>query len=161
MISTAVISDCGKFRYRLGRRWQDGGLTLLFIMLNPSIADANIDDPTIRRCIGFAKSHGYSALEVVNLFAYRATDPVDLKINGWQVGSDNDHHIQQAMRECSKVCVAWGSHAKNCVQRCDQVARLISECNHVPMALAVDSNGIPRHPLMLRSNLRMQRLSEF
>src|SRR5437868_12651695 len=71
---SAVISPCGKFRYRLTRQWGEGA-ALPFVMLNPSTADAEQDDPTIRKCVGFAKRMGYDGIEVVNLYAYRATKP--------------------------------------------------------------------------------------
>src|SRR5689334_20041621 len=74
IVKSAVLSPCGLYRYRLTRRWGDGP-ALLFVMLNPSTADATEDDPTIRRCTGFAKREGMPAIEVVNLFAWRATDP--------------------------------------------------------------------------------------
>ena len=98
----AVLSDCGTYRYRLWRKWGCGS-PLLFVMLNPSTADAEVDDATIRRCLGFADAHGFGELEVVNLYAYRATDPADLKRAGYPVGPDNDAHIEDAMHACAAV----------------------------------------------------------
>jgi len=110
MERTATLSPCGTYRYRLGRRWSAGGEVLLFVMLNPSTADADVDDATIRRCIKFAQAHGFNALEVVNLFAYRATDPKDLRRAGWPAGPDNDAHIAEAATAAAAVCLAWGSN---------------------------------------------------
>jgi hypothetical protein len=95
MKRTAIVSDCGRFRYHLRREWSAGS-TLLFVMLNPSTADADVDDNTIRRCVGFGQAEGFGAVEVVNLFAFRATDPADLRRAGYLVGPDNDFHLQMA-----------------------------------------------------------------
>jgi hypothetical protein len=81
MHRTALLSPCGTFRYRLGRRWSDGP-TVAFVLLNPSTADEVVDDPTVRRCIRFSERDGYGGLEVVNLYAYVATDPADLRRAG-------------------------------------------------------------------------------
>ena len=78
MNRAAIISPCGQFRYWLRRQWGGDG-TLLYVMLNPSTADADVDDATVRRCIRFARDHGFGAMEVVNLFAHRATKPADLR----------------------------------------------------------------------------------
>jgi hypothetical protein len=155
VIKTAVISPCGQFRYRLGRRWADGP-ELVFVMLNPSTADAERDDPTIRRCIAFAKAHGYSAIEVVNLFAYRATDPSDLRAAGCPVGPENDRHIDEAMPELpGVVCVAWGDRARG-LARPGEVLRIIERALAIPCSLAVTKHGMPAHPLMLRADCCLQ-----
>lgn len=92
----ATISPCQKYRYALGRCWDHAGKRVVFAMLNPSVADATADDPTIRRCIRFARKWGYGSLEVVNLFAWRATDPKELRIAADPIGLDNDAEIVQA-----------------------------------------------------------------
>ncbi len=96
MTGSAVLSECARYRYRLDRAWErdDHGLgTVTWVMLNPSTADADVDDPTIRRCIGFSKAWGYNALTVVNLFAWRATSPRDLCAVEDPVGPDNEAHL--------------------------------------------------------------------
>src|SRR6185369_17379869 len=93
---TAVISKCGKYRYSLRREWIGGAGTVCFIMLNPSTADASVDDPTIRRCIGFAQRWGYQILEVVNLYAYRATRPRDMFAAADPVGPENEYYLCKA-----------------------------------------------------------------
>ena len=90
---TALFSRDRRYRYRLGRRWGDGA-AVCFVLLNPSTADETREDPTVRRCIGFAGSLGYGALEVVNLYAYVATDPAELRRAGYPVGHSNDRHIE-------------------------------------------------------------------
>ena len=149
---SAVLSACGKFRYRLGRRWGDGR-PLAFVMLNPSTADADLDDPTIRRCIGFARSHDFDAIDVVNLFAYRATKPADLKAAGYPVGDENDDHIARAASSAGAVCCAWGSNARMLVRQSEVIVMLRALCR--PMALGLDSHGVPRHPLMLPNSARL------
>lgn len=155
MQKTATISDCQRYRYRLGRRW-DGGKVLVFVMLNPSTADAELDDRTIRRCIGFARSHVFGAIEVVNLYAYRATKPLDLKTAGYPVGPENDRHIAEvcAGDPVGAVCLAWGDNAAG-LARAGEVLALLRENGVQPMALELSQRGIPRHPLMLRSDSRL------
>ena len=150
---SAIISDCGKFRYRLARRWGDGP-ALVFVMLNPSTADASKDDPTIRRCLGFARSHEFNAIEVVNLFAYRATDPKDLKRAGYPVGPDNDQHIAEVAQAAGAVCLAWGANAQD-LERPQIVLPLLRSLGVQPKCLAITSKGHPQHPLMARGSLRM------
>jgi hypothetical protein len=105
----ADLSPCGTYRYLLGRRIGGGDRVGLWVMLNPSTADANEDDATIRRCIGFARREGCGLLEVVNLFAYRATDPAALRLADDPVGPANDHFISKAVERAALVVVAWGA----------------------------------------------------
>ena len=151
---TAVVSRDGRFRYRLGRRW-GAGRTLAFVMLNPSTADADNDDPTIRRCIAFAKLHGFDGIDVVNLYAYPATKPVDLKRAGYIVGAENDTHIREAARTAGAVCVAWGDNAAG-LYRPYEVLEILASEEVEPMVLDLTARGIPRHPLMLRADCKLQ-----
>jgi hypothetical protein len=155
VLKHATISDCGKFRYRLWRKWGCGS-PLLFIMLNPSTADAEQDDATIRRCTGFAKAHDFGALEVVNLYAYRATDPKDLRSAGYPVGSENDKHIADAVRASAAVCLAWGAAAAG-LERPAIVLKLLRDLgvNRRLMCLRLTRRGYPQHPLMLPSSCRL------
>lgn len=150
----ATISDCGKFRYRLWRKW-GVGTSLLFIMLNPSTADDAEDDATIRRCFGFAARAGFGELEVVNLYAYRATKPADLRAAGYPVGPDNDYHICQAVRAASAVCVAWGSNAAG-LSRPAEVLALLRRSGKPLQCLSITRGGHPGHPLMLASSCTLQ-----
>jgi hypothetical protein len=107
MRSPALLSPCRRYRFALWRRW-DIGPQVLFVMLNPSTADEAMDDPTIRRCIGLARSWGFSALAVGNLFAYRTTSPADLSASADPVGSKNDHWLHRLHEESSLTIAAWG-----------------------------------------------------
>lgn len=145
----AVISKCGKFRYRLWRYWGVGGV-LVFIMLNPSTADALIDDATIRKCIGFARRHGFDGIEVLNLFAYRATHPADLRAAGYPRGPENDDHIRKVLKESPTEVVfcGWGVNARK-LTRPAEVLEIIRSAGKLPMALRLTADGVPCHPLML------------
>jgi hypothetical protein len=104
----AVLSDDGRYRYRLSRRWTEGP-TLHWVMLNPSTADADKDDPTIRRCVGFATHNGFGSISVCNLFALRATNPRELiPACSAAVGPANDKFIQE-IPSGSTVVAAWGA----------------------------------------------------
>lgn len=145
----AVLSGDGRYRYRLERRWGSGP-TALFVMLNPSTADAHGDDPTVRRCVGFARCWGLDGIVVVNLFAYRSPKPSVM----WSaargqidiVGPDNDRYVEQAAAEAADqdapIVAAWGALAPP--SRVAQVRRLPNMGRL--MALGVTQNGQPRHP---------------
>lgn len=147
---SAIISECGKYRYYLTRK--PGDNPLVFCMLNPSTADASIDDPTIRRCRRFASDLGYSGLIVVNLFAYRATAPADLKAAGYPVGPDNDWHISSACTGRDVIC-AWGANAP--AKRATEVLELLKKIEAKPHHLGLTKGGMPKHPLYIKSNQQM------
>lgn len=141
----AHISSCGRYRYMLRRSWS-GDPRAVFVMLNPSTADALQDDPTIRRCIGFAKAWGCGGLWVGNLYAYRATNPRDLWTVDDPVGPDNDLWLAScALGVAGPVVAAWGAHARP--DRVDAVRRLPGMGSLE--ALGVTTAGAPRHPLYL------------
>ena len=144
---SAVISPCGRYRYRLDRRWADGP-SIAWIMLNPSTADSNTDDPTIRRIRAFSRAWGFGALTAVNLYAWRATDPRDL----WQapdpIGPENDAYLVEACAE-SDVIAAWGANA-----RPGRIAEVLALPGMARVqALEVTKAGQPKHPLYLRGDL--------
>jgi len=153
---SAVISNCGLYRYRLDRMLRDDhGPTVAFVMVNPSTADATQDDATIRKCIGFAKLYSAVRLIVGNKFAYRATDVKELRNAADPVGPENDGHLRSILSEADLVFVAWGSLAKlpetlrgrwkDIVRIADDIAR--SEPIDL-LSLGKCSDGHPRHPLM-------------
>lgn len=149
MTKTATISDCGKYRYNLTREWDNTLPRLLFIMLNPSTADAEVDDPTIRRCVSRAKDLGFGSVEVVNLFAYRATDPNELKQADDPVGPMNDVHILGAVSRAQTIIAAWG--AKGGLNQQDRhVSGLLGQVSL--KCLGTTKDGCPKHPLYIASN---------
>jgi len=149
----AIISECGKYRYLLQRFWDSRLETLNFIMLNPSTADASVDDATIRRCLGFARDLGFGSLEVTNLFALRSTDPKALKGHADPIGPENDEHIVSSAKVCQMTICAWGTHGSY-LNRASKVLGLLRSANITPRALGVTKDGAPRHPLYLKGDLR-------
>lgn len=148
---TAVISECGVYRYLLTRRWAPRGSCALFIMLNPSTADALEDDPTIRSCVRLASSAGHNALEVVNLYAFRATDPDNLKKNrAVAFGPDNRRHIEEAMGRCSTLIAAWGGH-KMAELGAHVALELAAERSYSLHCFETIGSGAPKHPLYIKS----------
>ena len=152
--SGAVISPCGAYRYKLTRFWDRPDVPgwVNFVMLNPSTADANLDDPTIRRCVGFAKSWGYGGLVVTNLFAFRATDPAALKTAPDPVGPDNDAMITAVASGAALVVCGWGNHGAG--GRSAHVLGLICAAGATPYALRLTGLKQPTHPLYLPAACR-------
>lgn len=152
----AIISECEQYRYQLRRTWDTNLQPVMFIMLNPSTADADNDDPTIRRCIGFAKTWGYGGIVVVNLFAYRATNPKDLLKCKNPVGDDNLKWIEHSASRCPKVVAAWGN--------ADIVNKLLANRPfYQPLEklanvhyIELSNSGTPKHPLYLKGDLKPQ-----
>lgn len=160
---SADLSQCGAFRYRLWRRWaprNNGQGHVVFVMLNPSTADATEDDATIRRCIGFAKRWGHGGLEVVNLFAYRATDPKHL-YREWQEDpykvTGDPQNLDTIVDVCSKngpVVLAWGGQGNVYHQRASVVETQLKRLGRPLHALAgLTKGGQPPHPLRLPADL--------
>lgn len=144
----ALISPDEVYRYSLTRRWAKGP-AVAWIMLNPSTADADVDDPTIRRVIGFSGSWGYAAAQVLNLYALRATDPADLWTHPDPVGPDNDAVLRASVRMVNTVVVAWGAHPL-AGRRALQVASRLPP--YRLLCLGVCQSGAPRHPLYVRAD---------
>jgi len=139
------------YRYRLWREWGDIESRCCFLMLNPSVADDELDDPTIRRCIGFATRWGFGALDVVNIFAFRSTDPRALKTAEDPVGPDNNAHIAAVAQRAGKVVAAWGNHGA-LYGRSTFVRHHLRELGIVPMAFRITKQGEPEHPLYQRDD---------
>ncbi len=162
----AELSEFGTYRYALWRSWNPGLPVAVFVMLNPSTADGTADDPTIRKCVGFAKRWKCGAIYVVNLFAYRATDPRKLRPldRADRCGEYNGRHLRRALsRLCSPgvvsgPCVAaWGRQPAAVLG--DEPARLksLARQESVPLqCLGFAQDGNPRHPLMLAYATELQ-----
>lgn len=142
----AVIDSTQQYRYLLTRRWAVG-LELCFIMLNPSTADALVDDATIRKCVGFARRMGFGAIRIVNLYAFRATKPKDMLGRLDPIGPANDSYIAEAIHECKTIVCAWGNNASPL--RAAEVMGMLIMSKRRGYALSINSNGSPGHPLML------------
>lgn len=142
MTGGAIISDCERYRYYLWRLWSNRP-PVYFVMLNPSTADAHEDDPTIRRCIDFAKRWRFGSIRVLNLFALRSPDPTILKKAQSPVGPFNDKYLATAV---GPVIVAWGTHG-GFRNRDNEVLRIFSKTGVAILALGVTKHGFPAHPL--------------
>lgn len=149
---TAIISPCGAYRYRLERQCAGPGATAI-IMVNPSTADAAIDDHTIRKLRGFGDRYRWGKLLVGNLFAYRATDVRELAQAADPIGPENDDHLIRILAEADQVVVAWGPLGKQpraYRNRYLNVLALIDGAAHDPMSIGAPARcGQPCHPLTL------------
>lgn len=154
MDSSAHFSQCRKFRYSLTRIWDNDLPTVMFVGLNPSTADESTDDPTVRRCIGFAQSGGFGRLVLTNLFAFRSTDPQKLKRVGDPIGPENDQQIMRAARAAAQVIIAWGTHG-SLHGRDEEVLDLLNE----PYCLGTTKDGFPKHPLYLAASTNFIRFA--
>lgn len=150
MKRSAHFSRCGRYRYALSRTWDARLPTVLFICFNPSKADAIQDDPTIRRCIQFAKDWKCGRLLVANLFALRTPTPADLRTKRKPVGRQNNRWLRRLSAE-SDVCVAaWGNSGRH-LGRDAEVIALIRDLQ----CLGVTASGAPKHPLYVRANTKL------
>ena len=152
----AVISQCEKYRYCLDR---GEGRALMFVMVNPSTADAEKDDATIRKCLGFAERAGFNRIIVGNLFAYRAKDVSAFRKASDPVGPENDEHLMAMLREANMVIAAWGSLNKLpevLRHRWREVVRLASRIPHQMKMIGLCDDGQPRHPLMVGYSAKIE-----
>lgn len=152
----ATFSDCRRWRWLLWRRWDAALPVANFLMLNPSTADEVKLDPTCSRARAYAERWGYGALVVTNVFAWRATDPADMKAATDPVGRDNDRAILLAARASSLVVCAWGNHAAH-EGRSAAVVALLRGAGKPLHALRVNAGGEPAHPLYLPKALPATR----
>jgi hypothetical protein len=150
-----AFCKCGRYRYEWSNRWADGPY-VLFIGLNPSTANQHQTDPTVRRCIGYAKRWGFGALHMGNLFAFCATDPKVMKQTKYPVGGSNDASLKGLAAEAELVVAAWGRHGAHLGR--DAVVKAMLPNLH---ALAVNRDGSPAHPLYLNGDLRPVPFPEF
>jgi len=155
MIKDAIISECLSYRYTLSRKWNsENPKTLLFCMLNPSTADANLDDPTIRRCIGFAKSWGYDEIIVINLYALRTPSPKDLWPHSDPIGLENNQYLKELANKYLDIVCAWGGNAKK--ERVQEVAKLFKGVGANLYCLGTTKDGSPKHPLYIKGDKQLE-----
>lgn len=150
MKSGAHFSRCREFRYALWREWDAARPRVMLIGLNPSTADAARNDPTIRRCIGFAREWGFGGLWVLNLFAFRATYPGELKAAADPVGPRNDAWIRSVARRTDRVVAAWGNDG-GFMARSTRVRGMLKDRLEV---IRLNAGGEPAHPLYLPKGLK-------
>ena len=142
----ARFSKDGRYRYSLTRAWGDGP-RVAWVMLNPSVAGAEVDDPTLRACLGFARRWGCGSLEVVNLFGLVATVAADLRSAAAPVGGGCDPAIEAALRRADLVVAAWGAGHRGLLGRAEAVRLRLPEGTR---CLGVTQGGDPRYPLYVR-----------
>ena len=142
-----------EFRYRLSRRWGSGA-HILFIMMNPSTADLEVDDPTVAKCGRLARRWGYAGLTVGNTFAYRATVQSRLAEVPDPVGPDNDRHLAEMAQDAAMTIFAYGTPKHPALRaRGPEVVRLIRAAGGQSHVLKLSKQGIPYHPLYLSEGL--------
>jgi hypothetical protein len=142
----ATFSACRQYRYALDRRWDDRVDPVAYVMLNPSTADEERNDPTVERCARRAAARGFGGLVVVNLFAWRSTDPRALTQVADPIGPDNDWYIAEACQRAGRVICAWGTDGR-LLHRDAVVLDLIRAVGKLPYCLGVNADGTPKHPL--------------
>lgn len=154
ILSDAIFSDdeVKVHRYVLWRIWDDTKPMVNFIGLNPSTADEVKDDPTMRKCRGFAKSWGYGGFYMTNLFAFRATKPEDLKKSADPVGKENDKWLLEIQSRVNMVVFAWGTHGAF-LNRDKEIIKLINNGHYI----SVTKYGHPGHPLYLKGDLTLKK----
>ena len=152
----ATFSNCRKYRYSLSRIWDKKKKLVLFIGLNPSTANEEVDDPTIRRCVNYVENWGYGGLIMANLFAYRVTLPSGLKKVKYPIGEDNDKYIMTLSKKADITVAAWGNNG-NLYGRDKQVFDLIPNL----MCLKLNKSGQPAHPLYLKKNIKLTKFLDY
>lgn len=147
---SAELSDCGKYRYALFRVWDINLPQVAFVGLNPSTADAELDDPTINKCVAYAKNWGFGSIVMLNLFAFRSTDPTQLYQQVDPVGSENHHYLAKYGLDVKIVVAAWGNHGVFLNRHQAVIEMLKPKLNYLKLNLT----GQPAHPLYLKSDLK-------
>lgn len=160
----AIFSDCRTWRYVLWRVWDESLPMLMWIGLNPSTADETKDDPTIRRCMGFARSWGYGGIYMLNLFAFRATDPAEMKLAVDPIGDDNYSHLAEFHERSGRTMAAWGVHGSYeqqdaCVSRLRRIGphAKTQYLGDDLWCLGCTKDGSPKHPLYVPATAKFQR----
>lgn len=146
--STAVYSDCERYRYSLTRIWDGAGKRVMFVMLNPSTATEVQNDPTVERCERRARHLGYGAFRVTNIFAFRATDPRDMRAATDPVGPDNDTALVDGADWADAIIAAWGVHGEH-LARGLAVGNMLRQGSTPLFHLGLSKAGHPKHPLYL------------
>lgn len=163
MSGTATGSGDGRYRYALTRAWSSAGSGITWVMLNPSTATAEQDDPTIRRCIGFSQMWGYGGLTILNLYAYRTTNPKELLEIEDPAGPMNHLNIERIIRDSTLVVAAWGAFAEKVDLRRGRTS-VEALCHRARVAcrcLGRTQSGAPRHPLYVKGTTKLEPFGLF
>lgn len=154
--ASAVLSLCEQYRYVLGRRWREGAPTVLWLGLNPSVAEGVVNgevkgDHTVTKMVGFSNQWGFGALALGNLFAYRSTDADKLLTAGLDiVGPQNDHWLDRLIGEHEHIILAWGAHHPHLVEsRMPALNKILEKHRRSVWCLGTNTGGQPKHPLRL------------
>ena len=156
MLRAAIFSKDRKYRYVLKRIWDDKIKSCLFICLNPSTANEIEDDPTIRRCIGYANSFGYGGMVMVNIFAYRSTNPKKLKKVNNPIGKENNKYIEEMCLKADKIILAWGNNGE-LNNRGDIVIKELQQ-RYKLYCFGMNKSGQPKHPLYLPKKTFLRKI---
>jgi hypothetical protein len=157
--SGAIFSDDGLYRYLLWRNWvSNNQRRLLWVMLNPSTADDEDDDPTVQSCICISKHRGYGGLEIVNLFAYRTPDPDVLYGVVNPIGDENDRYMREAAERAPEIVVAWGAWSEKGIyrHRGQEPLKLLGHPEKLLYCLGTTEHSSPRHPLRVECDTPLQ-----
>jgi len=146
--SVAVYSDCEKYRYSLTRTWDAQGGKVLFIMLNPSTATEVQNDPTVERCERRARTLGFGAFRVTNIFAWRDTDPRAMRAADDPVGPENNRTISEGCDWADQIVAGWGTHGAHLEQGA-KIARVLAATGREIRHLGLTKGGHPKHPLYI------------
>ena len=146
--STAIYSDCERYRYALTRIWDPQGTKALFIMLNPSTATEVQNDPTVERCERRARALGFGAFQVTNIFAWRDTDPKAMRVAADPIGPGNDAAILQGCSWADQIICAWGTHGAH-LDRGPSLERTLRQTGRALYHLGLSKAGHPKHPLYI------------
>ena len=159
MQRNATLDEAREYRYTLERTWNPDAGRVLFIMLNPSTADADVDDATIRRCMGFTARWGKGGIVVGNLLAFRSTDPKELLAHHDPVGPENDAHLRRLAQECNTVVAAWGNSASGVRQFQERQAFVKNLLKGRMQCLGTNRDGTPKHPVRLPASAGLRPFS--
>lgn len=143
------MSECRKYRFALWRTWDESKPYVMFVGLNPSTADEKTDDPTLTRCINYAKLWGFGGVCMANIFAYRATEPNNMKAAMDPVGAENNDWLKKLSRDAGMVVAAWGNDGSY-LGRSGQVKKLLPNLH----CLKLNKSGEPAHPLYQKADIK-------
>ena len=157
--STAALSDCGRYRYVLDRRWTDGPICM-FVGLNPSTGTADSDDATVRRCSALAKNWGFSGITMANLYAVRCRYPQILSTHQDPIGPENDRFLLPTVKQAHTVVAMWGNHGLKSYGLSTRRDQGILALRDDWQCVGITKRGAPRHPLYVASTSTLMNFTK-